>query len=233
MLTVGSPAQAVSAWLLVEIWSSRLLHDFTNESAPSCWRRSASAVDVHAGGLERGQHLLGIAAVTRQRRADLAVIGERQQRLLGHRVDRQRRGERLDVERVRRLRVLRPGATPTAHAAAARPRSAAAASAASRAAPGTRCKPACTTAMPSLFLQVGAGRVLDRDVPAADEDRRDRRRRAGSARPRRGARSLSGRRRPPPGTARVSNSSVTLIGMPAKIASSIAGRPSGVPGILM
>ena len=31
----------------------------------------------------------------------------------------------------------------------------------------------------------------------------------------------------------IKNSSVTLVGTPAKIASSMAGRPSGVPGILI
>ena len=47
-----------------------------------------------------------------QQRADLAVIGERLQRVLGHGVHRERRGKGLDVEDVGRLGVLGSRAGP-------------------------------------------------------------------------------------------------------------------------
>jgi hypothetical protein len=69
-------------------------------------------VGVDAGAVELLQHLLGVAAVGRQRVAHLAVIGEGEQGLVRHRIDGERRRERLDVEHVRSLRVLRAGACP-------------------------------------------------------------------------------------------------------------------------
>src|SRR6266436_1852547 len=51
-------------------------------------------------------------SIVRQHWADLAVVREREQCLLRHRVDRVRRRERLHVEDVRRLRILRAGARP-------------------------------------------------------------------------------------------------------------------------
>src|SRR5262245_43872463 len=67
-------------------------------------------VDVDAGAPEALEQILGIAAVGGQHRADLAVVGEREQRLLGHRVHRMRRRERLYVENIRSLRILGPRA---------------------------------------------------------------------------------------------------------------------------
>ena len=73
---------------------------------------------------------------------------------------------------------------------------------------------------------------LDGDVPAADEHRGDRADigiESGVDAPLDAARNASAAAR----YCSRENRSVTLIGMPAKIASSMAGRPSLVPGILM
>src|SRR6185437_2968392 len=67
---------------------------------------------VDAGGPELRDHLLAIAAVLRHRTVQLAVVGESQQGLVGHRVDGVGRGQRLDIQRVRRLRILGAGAGP-------------------------------------------------------------------------------------------------------------------------
>src|SRR5262245_2615825 len=53
-----------------------------------------------------------VAAVRRYRRADIAMLGERFQRALGHRVHREWRGQGLDVKDIRSLRILGPGAGP-------------------------------------------------------------------------------------------------------------------------
>ena len=87
-----------------------------------------------------------------------------------------------------------------------------------------RCRAGCAASAGSLSA--------DRLVPAADEQRRHRRHhriQPGLDAPFDAAQvGLGGR----DGTARAENSSVTLIGTPLKIDSSIAGTPSGVPGIL-
>ena len=75
--------------------------------------------------------------------------------------------------------------------------------------------------------------VHDGGVPAADEHRGDRADLGLEPGRRCAARCHAGMPRPPPGSARGENSRVTLIGTPAKIASSMAGSPSLVPGILM
>src|SRR5581483_11453581 len=69
-------------------------------------------VDVDSGAAELREHLLAIAAVRRQRRADLAVVGERMQSRLGYRVDGEGRGQRLDVEHVGSPGVLGAGTGP-------------------------------------------------------------------------------------------------------------------------
>src|SRR5215204_2934192 len=67
-------------------------------------------LDADPGALELVQHLLGVAAVGRQRVRDLAMVLEGEQGLVGHRVDREWGGERLDVVHVRGLGVLGAGA---------------------------------------------------------------------------------------------------------------------------
>ena len=84
--------------------SSRSSQDLTKASAPSSWRRAASASTSTPASANCGQHLLGVAAVGGQRVADLAVVGEGEQGLLGHRVDRVRRGEAPRCRGCRRRR---------------------------------------------------------------------------------------------------------------------------------
>ncbi len=81
-------------------------------SLPSSWRRGGQGGDVDPGLGELGQDLLGVAAVGREEVGDLAVVGEGVQGRLRHRVDREGRGEGLDVERVGGVGVLGPGASP-------------------------------------------------------------------------------------------------------------------------
>ena len=96
----------------VSIDSSRSSQDLAKAFLPSSWRRAASASTPIPALSNSGQHLLGVAAVGGHRLADLAVVGEGVQGRLGHRVDRERRGEALDVEDVGGLGVLGPGARP-------------------------------------------------------------------------------------------------------------------------
>ena len=58
--------------------------------------------------LAKRQHLFAVAAVGRHERGDAAVIGESLQRRFRHGVDRERRGEGLDVEHVGALGSLVP-----------------------------------------------------------------------------------------------------------------------------
>src|SRR3546814_17058987 len=64
-------------------------------------------VDIDAGRGDLLQRGRAVAAVLGHRAAHLAVVGEGAQGLLRHRVDSGRRGQRLDVERVRRLQIGR------------------------------------------------------------------------------------------------------------------------------
>ena len=59
---------------------------------------------------ELRQHLLAVPAVARDSTAYLAMLAERQQRLLGHGVDRVGRGQRADIKHVGRLGILGPRA---------------------------------------------------------------------------------------------------------------------------
>src|SRR6266508_552168 len=90
-------------------WSARLAHllglraDAGEQVVPRLdegvrafgLERRAQRVDADAG-----EHVLGIAAVRRQQIADGAVLAERQQRLLRHRVDGLQRRQRVDVKAV-------------------------------------------------------------------------------------------------------------------------------------
>src|SRR6266850_5856310 len=69
-------------------------------------------VDVDPGLRDLRQNGLGVTAVGRQDRAELPVVGEGFEGALWHRVHGERRGERLDVEDVGCLRVLRARAGP-------------------------------------------------------------------------------------------------------------------------
>ena len=154
--------------------------------------------------------------------------------LLRHRVDGERRRQRLDVERCRRPSGPSSRCWPTAAAAVGRRRCSA------------RCQRAAVQQL-AVRLVASAGRSRcrvdscsgcrhlagHRHVPAADEHR-GHRGDVGRIEPGRDAALDAahvglGRRQ----VLLAENSSVTLIGMPAKIASSMAGSPSGVPGILM
>jgi len=67
---------------------------------------------INPGPAECGDYLFGIAAVNRKNFTNLAMIGERKQRLFGNRVDGVGCGERLHIEDIRRLRVFRAGTRP-------------------------------------------------------------------------------------------------------------------------
>jgi len=69
-------------------------------------------LDVDARPREPRQDLLAVPAVGRQHGPDLPVIGKRQERRLGHRVHGEGAGERLEIQGVGRLGVLRPSARP-------------------------------------------------------------------------------------------------------------------------
>src|SRR5262249_29842292 len=69
-------------------------------------------MDVHLRIREAWQLLFGVAAVRRERCADVAMVGQGLQRALGHGVHREWRGQALDVEDIRSLRILGPGAGP-------------------------------------------------------------------------------------------------------------------------
>ena len=87
-------------------------------------------------------------------------------------------------------------------------------------------------AMPSLLRQRRGHLARDCSVPTADEHRSHRADiglEPGIDAPLDAAQECLGRRQ----VMLAENKSVTLIGTPAKIASSIAGRPSFVPGILI
>src|SRR5207237_10862039 len=45
-------------------------------------------IEVDAGLRESIEHLLGVSSVVRQHRADVSMVGEREKRLVGHRVHR-------------------------------------------------------------------------------------------------------------------------------------------------
>ena len=127
---------ATPRWEAIDFSSSS--QDLLKLSLPSSWRRVGERGDVDPGLLELLQDLLGVAAVGRHQVADLAVVGEGEQGRLRHRVDREGRGEGLDVEGVGGVRVLGPGAGPEQPLRRGRPRSSGAASGRSRAARGRR-----------------------------------------------------------------------------------------------
>src|SRR5262249_39896745 len=72
--------------------------------------RQRMDIDLRIG--ESCQRLFGVAAVLRNGCADIAVFSEGFECALRHRVHRERRGQGLDVEDIRSLRVLGPGAGP-------------------------------------------------------------------------------------------------------------------------
>jgi hypothetical protein len=67
---------------------------------------------VDARAREFREHRFGIAAVGPHAVLHLAMIGEGEQGLLGHGIDRVGRRQRFDVEDVRRGGILRTGARP-------------------------------------------------------------------------------------------------------------------------
>ena len=110
----------------------------------------ASKVDAFRGG--RAQDGLRRVEVGAEGHRDLAVVGERAQRLLGHRVDHARSDQLLDVEHVGVAGVLGPGARPQRALRARAERSPA------------RCQRVAGEAL--QIAPVGVVRVGDRDPPA-------------------------------------------------------------------
>src|SRR6516165_7015048 len=69
-------------------------------------------IDVNAGARKGAEHLLAIASVRRQRRADFAVLREGLERAIGHSVDREGCRERLHIKYVGGFGILVAGAGP-------------------------------------------------------------------------------------------------------------------------
>src|SRR6516165_10062670 len=69
-------------------------------------------IDVNAGARKGAEHLLAIASVRRQRRADFAVLREGLERAIGHSVDREGCRERLHIKYVGGFGILGAGAGP-------------------------------------------------------------------------------------------------------------------------
>ena len=130
--------------------------------------------EVDPGPFELFQHLLGVAAGRVHQVADLAVVGEGLERLVGHRVDRERRGEGLDVERVGGVRVLGPGARPEQALRRGRPRWRGASSGPSRAARGRRGRRARRSRSPSRFFSSAGTSSATATSQRRHEDRGDR-----------------------------------------------------------
>ncbi len=153
--------------------SIRSSQDLTKAPLPSSCSRSARASTSIPALVELRQHLLGVAAVGRHRLADLAVVGEGVQGRLGHRVDRERRGEALDVEGVGGVGVLGPGARPEQplrpRALVHQPLRARRVEQLAVAGVG-----AVADRQPEPVAQLAGHLVGDGDVPAAHEDRGDR-----------------------------------------------------------
>ena len=183
--------------------------------------RANSASTASASPPSDGQHAL-----------HPAVIGEGEQGLLGHRVDGVRSRQRLDVERVRRLGILGAGAGPEQ---ALRPRA------------GGRERAPARRRQQLAVGPVGALRDGDArgdcEAPAAPCPATATSQRLTKSEATEPIRGIEPGRDAPFDAPHVrfgrrdvllaENSSVTLTGTPAKIDSSIAGTPSGVPGILM
>ena len=106
---------------------------------------------------------------------DLAVVGEGVQRLLRHRVDRVGRRERLDVQRVGRGRVLGAGAGPQQPLRIGRRRAASFCQRGDASSRGTPCRCAARSRCRGGCAAAARHLVLHRHVPAADEQRGDRR----------------------------------------------------------
>ena len=71
--------------------------DLTNERGTLALQPRRQGVDVDTRLSEIRQNRLAVAAVRCQHLADLAMIAERPQGLLGHGVDRERRSERPHI----------------------------------------------------------------------------------------------------------------------------------------
>src|SRR5439155_9088325 len=70
------------------------------------------SVGIDAGLGESREHAVGISAVLGHDSLELAVLGKGEQCLFGYGVDRVRRCQGLDVQGVRRLRILGSSAAP-------------------------------------------------------------------------------------------------------------------------
>ena len=161
----------LSASLLEAMTAISSFQDLTNDFGPFVLELGGQGVDVDAGLGELGQHLLAVAAVRGQDRADLAVIGEGLQRGLGHRVHGERRGEGLDVQDVGGLGVLGSGAGPQQALRAGAGVVDALPARRIEQSRGTPCRSARRSAMPSWSRSALGHLARDRGVPAADEHR--------------------------------------------------------------
>src|SRR4051794_20653445 len=85
-----------------------------SDEVPGSFRleRRGQRVDIDARGFELRQRVIRIAAIGRDRLADATMVVEGPQRRLGHRVDRVRRAQTVDVHRVGGVGVLGAGAGP-------------------------------------------------------------------------------------------------------------------------
>src|SRR5678815_4878028 len=78
-------------------------------------KAGGQGIDIDAGLGELGEDFLAVTAVGRHDGPEPAVVRQGFQGPLRYGVDRERRGERRDVEHVGRLRVLGAGAGPVSY----------------------------------------------------------------------------------------------------------------------
>ena len=168
---VSSPCGSRRSWTRCSAISS--FQDLTKDAAPSSCSRAASASTSIPALAKLGQHRLAVAAVRRQRLADLAVIAEGLERALRHGVDGEGRGERLHIEDVGGFRVLGAGAGPQQALGAG-----AGIGGALEARRGEQFAIGLVGALGDRDAepvgQLSRHLAADRDVPAADEQRGDR-----------------------------------------------------------
>src|SRR5271166_1186784 len=96
-LWAWAQAALPSAALLEEMTARSSFHEATNDFAPSSCSFAARVSMSTPAFPKAASTSSQFAPVGAQQRTELAMIGERLQRVLGHRVDRERGGEPLHI----------------------------------------------------------------------------------------------------------------------------------------
>ena len=105
-------SQLSSVALFDAMQSIRSFQDLSNDWAPSRWSSAASAASSTPALANSASTSSASPPSAGRTLTHLAVIGEGEQRLLGHRVDGVRGRERLDVKDIRSLGIFGAGAGP-------------------------------------------------------------------------------------------------------------------------